>query len=155
MNGDLIEIPVQAAAAPPLEQWDMGVPAARLDASNKAWTFTGDWTTNPSWDGVGVAERKTSTAQGNAATFTFEGTAVALVGRMAQDGGRADVFLDGAPAGTIDAYIPPRTFDNDLWHRDGLRAGPHSVRVVTRDDANPLSTGKRVTLEVGIVYHAR
>ena len=92
VNGDVVEIPAQAAAAPPLEQWDMGVPAARLDPSNKAWTFTGEWTTNPSWDGGGVAERKTSTAQGNAATFTFEGTAVALVGRMAQDGGRADVF---------------------------------------------------------------
>jgi hypothetical protein len=155
VNGDVVEIPIQAAAAPALEQWDMGVPAARLDASDKAWAFTGQWTTNPSWDGVGVAERKTSTAQGNVATFTFAGTAVALVGRMAQDGGRADVFLDGVPAGTIDAYIPPRTFDNDLWHRDGLRAGPHSVRVVTRDDANPLSTGKRVTLEVGIVYRAR
>ena len=93
-------------------------------------------------------------AKGNVATFTFDGSAVALVGRMSQDGGRADVVLDGAPAGTLDAYIPPRTFDNDLWHRDGLRAGPHTVRIVTRDDANPQSTGKRVTFEVGIVYRA-
>ena len=123
MDGDVIEIPVQAAVPAALEQWDMGVPAARLDASNKAWAFSGGWTTSPAWDGIGVAERKTSTAKGNVATFTFEGTAVALVGRMAQDGGRADVFLDGNPAGTIDAYIPPRTFDNDLWHRDGLSVG--------------------------------
>lgn len=155
VDGDTIAIPLQAAVPPPLEQWDMGVPTARLDAGNAAWAFTGEWATDAGWDGVGVAERKVSTAKGNVATFTFDGSAVALVGRMSQDGGRADVVLDGAPAGTLDAYIPPRTFDNDLWHRDGLRAGPHTVRIVTRDDANPQSTGKRVTFEVGIVYRAR
>ena len=154
VDGDTIAIPLQVAVPPPLEQWDMGVPTARLDAGNAAWAFTGEWATDAGWDGVGVAERKISTAKGNVATFTFDGSAVALVGRMSQDGGRADVVLDGAPAGTLDAYIPPRTFDNDLWHRDGLRAGPHTVRIVTRDDANPQSTGKRVTFEVGIVYRA-
>lgn len=154
VDGDTIAIPLQVAVPPPLEQWDMGVPTARVDAGNAAWAFTGEWATDAGWDGVGVAERKVSTAKGNVATFTFDGSAVALVGRMSQDGGRADVVLDGAPAGTLDAYIPPRTFDNDLWHRDGLRAGPHTVRIVTRDDANPQSTGKRVTFEVGIVYRA-
>jgi hypothetical protein len=64
-------------------------------------------------------------------------------------------FLDGAPAGTLDAYIPPRTFDNDLWRHDGLAARQHTVRIVTRDDANPQSTGKRAMFEVGIVYRAR
>ncbi|MEO8521067.1 MAG: ADP-ribosylglycohydrolase family protein, partial [Acidobacteriota bacterium] len=152
IDGDTITIPIQAAAPPPLEQWDMGVPSARLSAGNAAWTFTGAWTTDVGWDGAGVAERKMSTTKGNVATFAFDGSAVALVGRMSQDGGRADVFLDGAPAGSLDAYSPPRTFDNDLWHRDGLPAGPHTVRIVTRDDANPQSTGKRVTFEVGIVY---
>jgi hypothetical protein len=155
VDGDTIVIPRQAAVPAPLEQWDMGVPTARLATGTAAWTFTGGWATDAAWDGGGVAERKISTTQGNVATFTFNGSAVALVGRMSQDGGRADVFLDDAPAGTLDAYIPPRTFDNDLWHRDGLPAGPHTVRVVTRDDANPESTGRRVTFEVGIVYRAR
>ena len=156
VNGDVIEIPVQAAV--PRRRSSSGtwvfLPLASMPRTRRGRLPGSGRRTRPG-TAVGVAERKTSTAQGNAATFTFEGTAVALVGRMAQDGGRADVFLDGAPAGTIDAYIPPRTFDNDLWHRDGLRAGPHTVRVVTRDDANPQSTGKRVTFEVGIVYRAR
>ncbi|MEN3339323.1 MAG: hypothetical protein V7647_2999 [Acidobacteriota bacterium] len=155
VDGDTISIPLQPPVAAALEQWDMGAPVARLDAGNAAWTFAGEWTTEAGWNGAGVAERKTSTARGNAATFAFEGSAVALVGRMSQDGGRADVFLDGAPAGTLDAYIPARTSDNDLWHRDGLPPGPHVVRVVTRDDANPQSAGKRITFEVGIIYRAR
>jgi ADP-ribosylglycohydrolase len=155
IDGDTITIPMQAAVPAPLEQWSMGVPSARLNPGNAAWTFTGEWTTDAGWDGAGVTERKTSTRSGNVATFTFDGSAVALAGRMAQDGGRADVFLDGAPAGMLDSYIPPRTFDNDLWHRDGLPAGPHTVRIVTRDDANPQSAGKRITFEFGIVYRAR
>lgn len=155
VDGDTITIPLQAPLPAPLEQWDMGTPVARLDAGDPAWTFTGGWATEAGWNGVGVSERKTSTTGGNAATFAFDGTAVALAGRMSQDGGRADVFVDGTAAGTLDAYIPVRTFDNDLWHRDGLRAGPHTVRVVTREDANPQSAGKRITFDVGIVYRAR
>jgi hypothetical protein len=150
--GDVIEVPMQAAAPPRLEQWDMGIPTARVEAGNSAWTFKGDWQTAAAWDGAGVVARKTSTGAGREATFTFEGTGIALVGRYSQDGGRADVYVDGERAGTIDAYIPERTFDNDLWHASGLRPGRHSLRIATRDDADPRSAGKRMSIELAIVY---
>ena len=41
--------------------------------------------------------------------FTFDGTGVAIVGRCTQEGGRADVFLDGKKVGEIDAWIPKNT----------------------------------------------
>jgi hypothetical protein len=150
--GDVIEVPAQSPVAPALEQWDMGAPAARVEPGDAAWTFNGDWQTSAAWSGSGVAVRKTSTAGGRDATFTFEGTGVALVGRYGQDGGRADVYLDGERAGVVDAYIPERTFDNDLWHVARLSPGRHTVRLVTRDDADPRSTGKRLTIELAIVY---
>jgi len=82
----------------------------------------------------------------------FRGTGVTLVGGMTQAGGRADVFLDGAKVGEIDAWIPPNTHDNDLWHANILESRPHELRIVTRRDRDPRSTGSEVVLERAIVY---
>jgi hypothetical protein len=152
VTADLIEVPHQPAVPPRLEQWDMGPAAARVAADERQWTFTGDWQTSAASAGAGVAQRRTSTHGGNEARFAFTGTAVAIVGRYGQDGGRADVFVDGREAGTIDAYIPERTFDNDLWHTFGLAPGSHTVRIVTRNDADARAAGRQVTLELAIVY---
>jgi hypothetical protein len=92
---------------------------------------------------------------GDEATLLFEGTGVALVGTMGLEGGRADVYLDGARAGEIDAWIPERTHDNDYWHVTGLANGRHEVRVVVRPDADPRSKGRLVRLERAILYGPR
>jgi hypothetical protein len=80
---------------------------------------------------------------------------VAIVGTMDQEGGRADVYLDGAMAGEIDAWIPERTHDDDYWHVTGLASGPHTVRIVVRGDADPRSKGRAIRLERAIVYGPR
>ncbi len=98
---------------------------------------------------------KTAAGAGDEATVAFEGTGVAIVGIMTQDGGRADVYLDGARAGEIDAWIPERTHDNDYWHVTGLANGRHTVRIVVRSDADARSKGRRVQLERAIVYGPR
>ena len=90
--------------------------------------------------------------EGAEAVLRFRGTGAALVGSMTQAGGRADVFLDGKKAGEIDAWIPPNTHDNDLWHATGLAAGAHEVRVVTRADKDARSSGSEVVLERAVVY---
>jgi hypothetical protein len=92
---------------------------------------------------------------GDQATFTFTGTGVAIAGTMGQDGGRADVFLDGAKAGEIDAWIPERTFDDDYWHVTGLADGPHTVRIVARADADARSKGRALRLQRAVVYRPR
>jgi hypothetical protein len=62
------------------------------------------------------------------------------------------VYLDGRPVGEIDAWIPERTHDNDLWHVTGLEAGAHTVRIVARGDADPRSKGTAVRIDWAIVY---
>ena len=89
------------------------------------------------------------------ASFTFAGTGVAIVGRSSQMGGRADVYLDGKKVEGIDAWIPERTHDNDLWHVTGLEPGRHTVRVVARGDADPRSKGTEVRIDWAIVYGAQ
>ena len=77
---------------------------------------------------------------------------MAIAGRSSQDGGRADVYLDGKKAGELDAWIPERTHDNDYWHVTGLANGKHTVRIVTRADADPRSTGRKVRIDWAVVY---
>jgi hypothetical protein len=147
-----LRIPLQEPQAAPLEQWNPGPPTARLRSSDPAWSWKGPWTdgTMDVW-GETVAN-KTASARGAEATLRFEGTGVAVVGRASQGGGRADVYLDGRPVGEIDAWIPERTHDNDLWHVTGLEAGAHTVRIVARGDADPRSKGTAVRIDWAIVY---
>ena len=148
-----VEIPVQEPQAAPLEQWDIGVPLKRVELSEPAWTFKGrfkDGSVKFPW---GDEEKfKEAGAPGSEATLTFEGTGVAIVGRCTQEGGRADVFLDGEKTGEIDAWIPKNTSDNDYWHVSGLRAAKHSVRIVVRSDNDARSTDTKLQIERAVVY---
>jgi hypothetical protein len=148
-----IEIPVQEPAAPPLEQWDIGVPIKRVEFTEPAWTFKSrfdDGSFKPS-SGNEPNFKESGTA-GAEATFTFEGTGVAIVGRCTKEGGRADVFLDGEKVGEIDAWIPKNTNDDDYWHVSGLGAGKHSVRIVVRSDTDARSLGNKLQIERAVVY---
>ena len=94
-----------------------------------------------------------ASAAGAEAGFTFEGTGVAIAGGMTQEGGRADVFLDGEKSDLLlDAWIPERTFDNVLWHRTGLEPGPHDIRIVVRGDADERSQGSLIQIQFAVVY---
>ena len=150
-----IEVPAQEPQAATLEQWDarhaheagragrtrLGVDG-RLDRGHHG---------SPGGERSGTRRR---TAPGAEASLTFEGTGVAIVGSPRQEGGRADVYLDGKKAGEIDAWIPERTHDNDAWHVRGLPAGKHTVRIVTRGDADSGSKGKKTRIDWAVVYGA-
>ncbi|MFO1500306.1 MAG: ADP-ribosylglycohydrolase family protein [Verrucomicrobiota bacterium] len=142
-----ITIPKQTPKAPKLEQWDPGVPYARLTAKDPAWSWKGGWTENK---GAMIA-----TTAGNEATLTFNGVAIVLMGALSQDGGRVQVYVDGRRAAVADAYIVERTHDNALWHTYGLKPGQHTIRVVTLAETDPRSKGRRVTLEQAVVYRPR
>ena len=138
-----------------LEQWDAGVPLGRVELDDPRWSWQGGWQAHDEknqWTSWRVQE---AGAAGDAATLTFDGTGVAIVGTMTQQGGRADVWLDGQRAGVLDEWIPERTNDDDAWHVTGLKAGRHHVKVVVRGDADPQSSGRRVMITRAVVYGAR
>ncbi len=148
-------VPYQSPKAPKLEQWDMGVPSARLGTDNPAWHWKGNWKEelrgNP-----GKLAGFSVTAPGVEVELDFAGSALALVGEYSEFGGRADVFLDGKKAERgIDAYAAPITHDNDLWHVYGLKARPHQLRIVTREDADHRSKGARLVITEAIVYQPK
>ena len=155
VEGDEVTIPPQTPRAPKLEQWDPGVPDKRIVATDPAWTWKGSWEDEQGRPGRAQTIGKAASSGGAEATLQFAGTAVILVGPCSQSGGRADVYLDGRKAGEINAYIVERTSDNTLWHTYGLKPGPHTLRIVTRDDADPRSKGKRITLYSAVTFRAR
>jgi len=145
-----IVIPLQAPVAPPLEQWDVDPPIARIAHDDPAWEWAGGWTDAGTEKSRTV--RETSEA-GATASLTFEGTGVAVVGLMRQDGGRADISLDGEQSDILlDAWIPERTNDNDYWHVTGLDPGEHTILIVVRDDADERSQGHKIRIQAAIVY---
>jgi len=75
-----------------------------------------------------------------------------VTGALSQDGGRAEVYLDGKKVGLADAYIVERTHDNVLWNVYDLKPGEHTVRFVTVADADSRSKGKRVTISGAVIY---
>ena len=108
----------------------------------------------PAFQTAGMIKSKSTAGAGSEASLTFEGTGVGIVGHCSQEGGRAEVYLDGSKVGEIDAWIPERTHDNDHWHVTGLPAGKHTVRIVTRDDADTRSKGKKLRIDWAVVYGA-
>jgi hypothetical protein len=139
-----VEIPAQKAGVPALEQWNPGVPYLRIAATELAWSWQGDWQ-----DKKGV---KTTAGKGAEATLKFEGVAVAVIGQLTQEGGQADVFLDGQKAEGLDAFIVKNTHDNALWHVYGLKPGAHTLRIVPTGKADPRSTGTRINIARAVVY---
>jgi hypothetical protein len=154
ITGEDVIIPKQAPKAAPLEQWDMGVPVSRVAVTDDAWSFRG-FSAAAGPTSRDKAVRMCASGAGAEATLRFTGAALAVVGDMTQEGGRADVFLDGQPTRAIDAYIVERTHDNDVWHVFGLRQGQHTLRIVTRADADPRSTGTTISIAEAVVYRAR
>jgi hypothetical protein len=151
-----VVIPVQAPQAPALEQWDSGVPVARLEFDAPAWSWKGGWQVATQKNEWSEWKARQAASAGDEATIAFDGTGIAVVGTMTQEGGRADLWLDGQKQEQLlDAWIPQRTFDNDYWHVTGLAPGRHTLRLVVRDDADPRSKGRKVMIERAIVYAAK
>jgi hyaluronate lyase len=147
-----VRIPAQEPKAPPLEQWVVDPPTARVGSSDAAWTWDGGWADARRDERATAPTLKAAAAAGATATLRFRGTGVTVAGRCSQEGGRADVFLDGQKVGEIDAYVVPRTHDNDYWHVTGLPPGEHTLRIVTRPDRDERSTGNQIAVETAVIY---
>jgi len=140
-------VPAQSPRPPRLEQWDPGIPYQKLAAQDSAWTWHGAWRNDR---GTMVC-----TAADAEAILQFDGVAVAVQGRLIQEGGRAAVWLDGRHVGCADAYMVERTHDDTLWHTYGLKSGHHTLKLVTTGKADPRSKGTSVGLGTAVIYRAR
>jgi hypothetical protein len=140
-------IPVQTPKAPKLEQWTPGIPERKLGIKDANWEFSGPWK-----EDKGAMKMEGS---GGQATLKFQGVAVAVLGWLDQNGGRAEVYLDGKKQKQqLDAFIVERTHDVVLWQNYGLKPGEHTLKIVTSAEADARSKGKQVAITQAVVYRA-
>jgi uncharacterized membrane protein YeaQ/YmgE (transglycosylase-associated protein family) len=141
-------IPRQTPKAAKFEEWPAGVPFQKVGVEESPWTWQGNWTNSPNG--------RTSTNPNNEVTFKFKGVAVAVVGPLSKEGGRAEVYVDGKKSPFIlDAYVEPKTHDNILWHVYGLKPGEHTLRIVTIAEADARSKARKITIEKAVLYRAK
>ena len=120
-----IVVPLEEPKAPALEQWAVDGPSALVESSNGAWTWSDGWQ-QTSWR---RRHTMSSDRAGAQARLRFSGTGVAIMGDYDDKGGTAEVILDGAPAGKIDARALPRTTETSYWHVTGLKPGEHTLEI--------------------------
>jgi hypothetical protein len=147
-----IDIPLQKPVPAKLEQWSMGIPDRRIGFKDPAWDWKSNW--KQEMGGRDKKEIMGMSAAGPSAEaiLTFSGSAVSIQGILNEEGGRADVLVDGKKARVMDAYMVPRTHDSSLWHVYGLKPGQHTIRIVARDDTDPRSQGKKIAITEAVVY---
>ncbi len=89
------------------------------------------------------------TAEPNAsASFEFEGNQVRLIGRADQEGGRADVYLDGVKQLCgIDFWSPVPRDRQVLCYKNGLPQGEHTLKIVATGTKNFYAKGTRVYVD--------
>lgn len=151
MTTDAIEVRTESPKPPALAAWDdYGSPAERIPTSDSRWTWAGPWLPPPPRTGLG----KRATAKGAEGSVTFTGTGVILVGPHLAEGGKADVYLDGALQQTVDVNS-----DEDqgkggesIWHAFGLANRAHTLRVVVRGEAMYSGKGTDVEIEDLVVF---
>ncbi len=70
---------------------------------------------------------------------SFDGDSLRVLGGRYDDGGRAEVRVDGKVVGTFDQYGPGRPLPFE-WHVSGLGVSHHRVRITVLPDKDPAST---------------
>lgn len=165
IEGENLYIKIQQPVAPPLEQSFSNIKVSyRTSNEDDNWEWKGKWETYTyPYSGGREFNGKVSLKKGSECTIKFEGTGFLLMGHWDQDGGKADIYLDGKKVQTIDTYywVGNRGAGAGwlngahLYHVLDLEPGDHSVRIVATGDKNEKATGSKIYLERAIVYQPK
>ena len=117
---------------------------------DKSLSWGGEWETDASSpatnDFQGTLHR--SGSPGASMTCRFTGNQVRLIGRVAPDGGQADVFLDGEKQLVgVDAWYRQALYQQVIYYMNGLTNGPHELKIVVRGTRNSRSQGAWVYVD--------
>ncbi len=121
------------------------------------WSIYGDWnkSSREDWTTGGDLTIFSSDQKDASVSFTFNGTGVVLIGDWTQDGGKANVYIDGEFHRKIDTYYwwsdegKPGAF---LWHILNLEPGEHTVKLHVLDEKKPKATGSKINILGATVF---
>ena len=123
------------------------------DDADPALTYAGSWThantSNANYTaGDYDSTESWSTQAGASMTVTFTGTAVQWIGPKNNNGGIADVSIDGTQVATVDTYAAAgKEVQQVLLSQSGLAAGSHTLTITVTGSKNPASSADTVVVD--------
>jgi beta-galactosidase GanA len=123
------------------------------DDADPALTYTGSWThantSNSNYTaGDYDSTESWSTQAGATMSVTFTGTAVQWIGAKNNNGGIADVSIDGSQVATVDTYAAAgKEFQQVLFSQTGLSAGSHTLTITVTGNENSASSAATVVID--------
>jgi hypothetical protein len=92
-----------------------------------------------------------SNTAGNYAQFTFTGTGVQWIAPKSNNGGYADVYVDGVLVATnVTTYAATTSYQQVIWSDSGLAYGTHTIKIVVLGTKPAASTGYYVQIDAYI-----
>ena len=118
----------------------------RVDDASLAIAYTGAWFHN-GFRGYGdYNDGVHATANnGDAASLTFTGTGVAVLGETNSDQGSDEIYLDGVDKGAVNTNTASRQVQHVIYQATGLAPGAHTVRLVKNSGSYATLDGFEVT----------
>jgi hypothetical protein len=121
-----------------------------------AWKTKGKWNVRETTDRNGNRSKQSmfSENKGDEIEITFTGTGISITGNWFRDGGKADIYVDGALHRTVDTYyyFANQQHVESIWHVMNLAPGEHKVKLVVRGEKRPEAAGARVYITGATIF---
>ncbi|WP_379342413.1 discoidin domain-containing protein [Paenibacillus sp. GCM10027629] len=109
--------------------------------------YTGKWSTSGFSSGYYNDTDHFTTTAGSTTEYTFNGTNIVWYGVKGSDHGKADVYIDGILDSTVDLYQETRSVQSLIYSKTGLPSGVHTIKIIVRNDRNPLASNNYVEVD--------
>lgn len=142
--------PVSVNAPLLLPSGDPGRGTKSLDDSEAA--FAGDWTLYPSCAQCMDGADHGSTQTDATATYSFDGTQIAIYAVRDAGNGIAAFSIDGGPETLRDTYAPIRQGAQPIYTSGKLPAGPHALTIRVTGTKSAASTAVAVGVDRADIF---
>ncbi len=117
------------------------------EIDDKNLSYAGDWTIVDDNKSKGNQYR-TSSKAGAKMQIKFSGNQVRIIGNVDENGGQADIFLDGQKQLVfMDCWNPQPRSQQILYEKSGLSNTTHLLEVVVQGKRNPASNGHNIYID--------
>jgi hypothetical protein len=122
-------------------------PDPQETADDPSCEVTGTWATAHDTNALGGSYRLTDQA-GATLSFRFHGNQARLLGVVGPEGGWAGVEVDGVKEPTVlEFWNPGVRYERLVFVKNGLKQGPHELKILARGEKNPLARGARIMVD--------
>jgi hypothetical protein len=124
----------------------------------KRWKLSGKWESFQMADEnstLKAKQAKFASTKGDALEFDFVGTAISLEGNWKQDGGKAELYIDGKLQNSFDTYFFYNNQEQtpiNICHALNLTPGKHTLKLVVIGEKKPESLGSRIYVSNALVF---